>query len=179
MEQRPAYDITIVIQAPNHPQHRIEMEYHSVRREDALLQPALASAVLLFEASEPTATQELLPYPGPIHDAARIPTKGTRRFPRWRVRRPVTVMAKHASRLEPIPGEVVVIGEGGMEVRLESTLEKGELVTVRMSGGGGQSVEVRGAVRNRRGMEHGLEFFALSQAEKARLMTTMLFEPTG
>lgn len=165
-ERRPSeirYDITITVNLPNRDEPRVEMAYRGVPRADAMAQPALAAAVTMFEESEP------VPATAPKVVESRVrDIHQHRRFPRHNLRLPITVTPLASE--QAVPGESLVVGEGGIGATLTEELAESEVVTIEIGGEtAGQPLRIRGTVRNRTGTRYGLAFFALSEQERAQL----------
>ena len=83
------------------------------------------------------------------------PYLSKRRFERYRVDKPVTVIREWPdAETVAIPGQCHVMGEGGLGAMMTQELRVGEVVWLQLSAG----VKVYGAVRNQHGFVYGFEF---------------------
>src|SRR5512146_2324889 len=87
----------------------------------------------------------------------------SRRFPRYRVDRPLrAVVFGDKESVSPLNGRCRVLGEGGLDAILPEHLATGKTVYLELA----PALKVCAAVRNRRSFHYGLEFIQVNDAER-------------
>ena len=89
-----------------------------------------------------------------------------RRFPRYRVDRPVrAIMAPNEPSNLPLNGRCRVLSEGGLDVILPEHLSPGRTLYLELA----PSLKVCATVRNRRSFHYGFEFIQLNDSERGAI----------
>jgi len=99
--------------------------------------------------------------------AAKKPTgrDWKRRYPRYRIDLPLKATVLGPNGYYDVHGRSGDIGEGGLGAIFVSEISQGEVVAVQMQLPSGGMLQMRGIVRYRKGLLHGLEFLGLSESQ--------------
>lgn len=100
--------------------------------------------------------------------AAKKPTgrDWKRRYPRYRIDLPLKATVLGAEGYYDVHGRSGDLGEGGLGAIFVSEISQGEVIALEMQLPAGGLLQVRGIVRYRKGLLHGLEFLGLSEEHR-------------
>ena len=98
------------------------------------------------------------------------PFRELRRWPRLKIRVPVTVIVHKANKTVYVDGRGTDLNEGGIAVFAGSELGIGEEVEISFTPPyHGEPLVARTIIRNRRGYIYGMEFVTETKADQARV----------
>jgi hypothetical protein len=100
-----------------------------------------------------------------------------RRYPRYRIDLPLKATVLGANGYYDVHGRSGDLGEGGLGAIFVSEISQGEVVALEMQLPSGGLLQVRGIVRYRKGLLHGLEFLGISESQ--RQVVLQLCEAAG
>ena len=89
-----------------------------------------------------------------------------RRYARYRIDLPITATVLGEDGYRDVSGRSGDLGEGGLGAVLVSEISQGEVIDLAVQLPNGRELEVRGIVRYRKGLLHGLEFLGLSEEQR-------------
>lgn len=89
-----------------------------------------------------------------------------RRYARYRIDLPIQATVLGENGYRDVSGRSGDLGEGGLGAVLISEIGQGEVIDLKVQLPNGQPLEVRGIVRYRKGLLHGLEFLGLSDEQR-------------
>jgi hypothetical protein len=106
------------------------------------------------------------------HGAAKKPTgrEWKRRYPRYRIDLPLKARVLGANGYNEVQGRSGDLGEGGLGAIFVSEISQGEVVALEMHLPAGNLLQVRGIVRYRKGLLHGLEFLGLTEEQHQTIL---------
>jgi hypothetical protein len=100
--------------------------------------------------------------------AAKKPTgrEWKRRYPRYRIDLPLKATVLGTQGYYEVHGRSGDLGEGGLGAIFVSEISQGEVIALEMQLPSGSLLQVRGIVRYRKGLLHGMEFLGLTEEQR-------------
>jgi c-di-GMP-binding flagellar brake protein YcgR len=93
-----------------------------------------------------------------------------RRYSRYRIDLPIKATVLGEAGYEEIRGRCCDMGEGGLGAVLTSEISQGEVVALELQLPETPPLEVRGIIRYRKGLLHGVEFLGLSAESRGMVL---------
>lgn len=104
--------------------------------------------------------------------AAKKPTgrEWKRRYPRYRIDLPLKATVLGPQGYYEVHGRSGDLGEGGLGAIFVSEIPQGEVIALEMQLPSAGQLRVRGIVRYRKGLLHGMEFLALTEEQRQTVL---------